>query len=380
MPALETSNAPFSAGHHIGRPGQWGYNARQCRRVADFFVCREAMASDVPPHHSESARCVVVTAPARLHMGFIDLDGSLGRRFGSVGASLNEIATVVAVRPAESLQAQGPDAQRAALYAEKLCAALGVSSRLHIAIRQAIPGHAGLGSGTQLALATAAAVDGLYGLGLSVADMVRLTGRGARSGIGIAAFQQGGFIVDGGRGPDTVIPPVVARLPMPADWRFILAFDESGVGLHGPSETDAFKALPPFPSATSAHLCHLLIMRGLPALVENDIAAFGAVIAELQRTVGDHFAPAQGGRYTSPAVAEAMAWLEAQGAVGMGQSSWGPTGFCLVDGPGRARALLEAAQQHFTGRPGPRLMLASCRNRGADVAVETAAQAAALTA
>lgn len=314
-------------------------------------------------------RRVTVTAPARLHMGFIDLDGSLGRRFGSVGAPLNELATVVMLRAAQQLVAQGPDAERAAVYVEKLCAALGVSSHLHLTVQQAIPGHVGLGSGTQLALATAAAVDSFYGLGLSVADMARLTGRGARSGIGIAAFQQGGFIVDGGRDADTIIPPVVARLPMPDAWRFILVFDEKAVGLHGVSETQAFKDLPPFPAATSAHLCHLLMMRGLPALAEGNLAAFGSVITELQRIVGDHFAPAQGGRYTSQTVATAMAWLEQQGAVGLGQSSWGPTGFCLVDGVEQANALLQAAQQQFAEQSGLRMLVASCRNGGATVAV-----------
>ncbi|MDP3904770.1 MAG: GHMP kinase, partial [Methylococcaceae bacterium] len=36
---------------------------------------------------------VSVTAPASLHMGFIDLSGSLGRHFGSIGVALNEINT-----------------------------------------------------------------------------------------------------------------------------------------------------------------------------------------------------------------------------------------------------------------------------------------------
>lgn len=311
-----------------------------------------------------------MAAPARLHMGFIDLDGSLGRRFGSIGAPLEEIATVVSLQPAPRLLAAGEDAERAAAHVEKLCAALGVPSRLRIQVERAIPGHAGLGSGTQLALACAAAVNHLYGLGLDLADMARLTGRGRRSGIGIAAFQQGGFIVDGGRGPNTAMPPVVARMPMPSHWRFILALDDGCAGLHGPGETAAFQDLPPFPAAAAAHLCHLLLMRGLPALAEGDIAAFGSVICELQQIVGDHFAPAQGGRYTSAAVAEAMAWLAGQGAVGMGQSSWGPTGFCLVEGVAQAQALLQRAQRQFAGRPGLRLMLATCRQRGAEVVVE----------
>lgn len=303
-------------------------------------------------------------------MGFIDLDASLGRRFGSIGAPLEEIATVVSLQSAPRLLAEGEDAERAAAHVEKLCAALGVPSRLHIRVERAIPGHAGLGSGTQLALACAAALNHLYGLGLDMADMARLTGRGRRSGIGIAAFQQGGFIVDGGRGADTLVPPVVARMPMPSQWRFILVFDDGCIGLHGPGETAAFKDLPPFPAAAAAHLCHLLLMRGLPALAEADIAAFGAVISELQQIVGEHFAPAQGGRYTSVAVAEVLAWLGGQGAVGMGQSSWGPTGFCLVDGAAPAQDLLQRAQRQFAGRSGLRLMLASCRQRGAEVAVE----------
>jgi beta-RFAP synthase len=190
--------------------------------------------------------------------------------------------------------------------------------------------------------------------------------RGARSGIGIAVFEQGGLIVDGGRGVNTQTPPVIARLDLPEEWRFLLVLDPLGQGLHGSQEVAAFAALPPFPREDAAQLCHLLLMRALPGLVEHDLQAFGSVISEIQRRVGDHFAPAQGGRYTSTAVAEAMAWLEAQGASAIGQSSWGPTGFCLLENETRALALL----QELTRRDDRlQFRMASPQNCGAEICV-----------
>jgi len=313
---------------------------------------------------------VRVAAPARLHMGFLDLGGSLGRRFGSVGIAVNEIATRLSLMPSDRLAAYGPGSDRAIAAVNKFVSALNRDFEVEIHIQDAIPGHIGLGSGTQLELAVGMGLSRLYGLDLTVRDLAPIVERGARSGIGIAVFEQGGLVVDGGRGEHTVIPPVIARLEFPSDWRFILVFDERDLGLHGKAEIEAFRSLPVFPAAEAAHLCHLLVMKGLPALVERDIRGFGEVIAELQRSVGDHFAPAQGGRFTSADVAEAMAFLEAQGAVGIGQSSWGPTGFCLVDNASRAEALIGAARQRFAGTAGLRFLLASPRNKGADIVLE----------
>src|SRR6185369_13930596 len=42
-----------------------------------------------------SDRRVTVTAPARLHLGFLDLEGGLGRRFGSLGLTLEGVVTRV---------------------------------------------------------------------------------------------------------------------------------------------------------------------------------------------------------------------------------------------------------------------------------------------
>lgn len=318
-------------------------------------------------HIPDHEYLVSVAAPARLHMGFIDLGGSLGRCFGSIGVGVNEISTRLSIALADELRAEGPAAERVAGLARKFAETAGVHCRVAIRVHEAIPEHVGLGSGTQLALAVGVGLARFHGLALGVRDIARSIERGARSGIGIAVFEQGGLIMDGGRGPDTLTPPVIARMDVPADWRFILVFDRRGQGLHGKQEVEAFNALPAFPETETARLCHLLLMRALPALAEGDIKGFGSVITALQSAVGDHFAPVQGGRFTSPSVAEAMAWLERQGAVGIGQSSWGPTGFCLVESPVRADSLIGQAQRLFSGLD---FLAASARNRGAEVLPE----------
>lgn len=312
---------------------------------------------------------VSVIAPARLHMGFIDLSGSLGRHFGSIGVALNEISTSLSVTGAEHLTVTGPAAPRAKKCVSKLCEALHVSDQLNITIETAIPEHVGLGSGTQMSLAIGAALNEFYGLGLTVREIAAVTDRGLRSGIGIGVFEQGGLVVDGGRGEKTVTPPVLAHMDVPDDWRFILVFDQRGQGLHGQQEIQAFKELPPFPENEAARLCYLLLMQGLPAVAENDIIKFGDVITQLQRSVGEHFSSAQGGVFTSPEVAAAMQWLEQQGAVAIGQTSWGPTGFCAIDGLQLAESIADRARQAFAHFDKLSFVVASARNSGGDVFV-----------
>jgi beta-ribofuranosylaminobenzene 5'-phosphate synthase len=302
-------------------------------------------------------------------MGFIDLSGSLGRHFGSIGVALNEISTRLSVTRAEQLAITGPAAQRAEKCMSKLCEALHVPDKLSITIETAIPEHVGLGSGTQMSLAIGAALNEFYGLGLSVREIAAVADRGLRSGIGIGVFEQGGLVVDGGRGEKTITPPVLAHMDVPDEWRFILVFDERGQGLHGQQEIQAFEELPPFPRQEAARLCYLLLMQGLPAVAENDIVSFGDVITQLQRSVGEHFSSAQGGVFTSPEVAAAMQWLERQGAVGIGQTSWGPTGFCAIDGVQLAETIADQARQAFAHFDKLSFVVASARNSGGEVFV-----------
>ncbi len=294
---------------------------------------------------------VRVTAPARLHLGFLDMNGGLGRRFGSLGLTLDGMATTVRARPSDRLRAAGPSADRALKAARAVCDRFRWPACAELTVEEAIPEHVGLGSGTQMGLAVGTALAQLYGRPLPVRKLAAELERGARSGIGIGAFENGGVILDGGRGPGDDPPPIVARLPFPDSWRVLLTLHRDGQGLHGSAEVQAFKALPPFPAERAGHLCRLMVMAALPALIDIDANRFGQAVGELQRTVGDHFAPVQGGRFTSPAVADALSWLEAEGIPGVGQSSWGPTGFAIVGDARRAEALLAEARRRWAGSP-----------------------------
>jgi beta-RFAP synthase len=273
---------------------------------------------------------VSVSVPARLHLGFLDINGSLGRKFGSLGMALSEPQTRLTMRRAGRMRVMGPESERAERYLKKLLETLRDIGDYELEINEAIPAHAGLGSGTQLALAIAAAVRKLKDLHLDPRGDAGMLGRGLRSGIGIGLFYTGGVVLDGGRGSKNTPPPVLASYDFPEDWRILLVLDGQTDGVYGAAEIEAFKDLPEFPETEAANLCRLMLMQTLPALVEQDLPAFGNAIMEMQTKLGDYFAPVQGGRFTSTRVGDIVSQLWQMGAHGCGQSSWGPTGFAFA--------------------------------------------------
>jgi beta-ribofuranosylaminobenzene 5'-phosphate synthase len=293
---------------------------------------------------------VTVVAAARLHLGFLDLNGSLGRKFGGLGLSVSGPRTRLTLRPAARTSVEGAESGRARALLERAAAALARGASHRLEVHETIPAHSGLGSGTQLALAIAAALRRLHNLPRDTSADAALLERGARSGLGAGLFDQGGLVVDGGRGPLTLTPPVIARLPFPQEWRILLIADPSEAGLHGDGERDAFKTLPPFSDEQAGALCRLVLMQALPALAERDIASFGGAITRLQAAIGDYFAPAQRGRrFTSARVEALLNALIPQGATGIGQTSWGPTGFAFVESEAKAQELAEWARRKSEG-------------------------------
>lgn len=326
------------------------------------------------PARTEAQTAVTVRAAGRLHLGFLDPAGTLGRRFGSVGVVVDGFETEVELAPAvaDTLIADGPAAEaelpRAAALLARLRERSGVDAPLLLHLRRVLPGHAGFGSGTQLALAIGRAFARCHRLEISTPALAAWLGRGLRSGIGIAGFDQGGLVVDGGPGADGSPAPVLARLALPDAWRVIVVMDERCSGLSGDAERAAIARLAPLPQAAAADLCHQVLMRVLPGVAGADFGAFAAGVNHLQQRLGEHFAPAQqGSPWTSAAVGRLLAWLHrhAGDEVAVGQSSWGPAGFAFAASAVAAQGLVDAAQHAGVLDPALALRIVGVRNRGA---------------
>jgi beta-ribofuranosylaminobenzene 5'-phosphate synthase len=339
-----------------------------------------------PPSPAEAGQRAALTlhAPGRLHLGFLDPAGTLGRRFGSLGLVIDGFETVVTLSTAgeDRLTADGPDAQaelpRVQAHLQQLRDQTGCTQPLHLHLQRVLPPHAGFGSGTQLALAVGRVFAAWHGLPLATTTLAAWLGRGLRSGVGIAGFDQGGLLLDGGPGAPSRPAPLLARVTLPDAWRVIVVTEPGRSGLSGAAERQALATLAPLTQAQSADICHQVLMRVLPGAADGHFETFAAGLGHVQQVLGEHFAPAQGGlAYTSAAVSHAVQCMAAAAGpdgAATGQSSWGPTGFAIVPSQQQAESLVQTAQAAGALPASLRLHIVRARNHGA-VLHQAAAQA-----
>lgn len=289
---------------------------------------------------------VFVEAAARLHFGVLDLGGSFGRGnagrggrcFGGIGTSAPEPTLLLSARRADTLDVEGDDAQRAASFARCFLGFHGIRGGAQLRVHRALPSHAGLGSGTQLALAVARALAELHGIATDAPALARAVGRTRRSAVGTWTFAGGGLVVEGGRRDGSAQgSPLIARLPFPPAWRVVVAVPDAmgraTPAIHGVEEEAAFADLPSPPEREVERVAALVLLALLPALADADFATFSAALTEIQVITGGWFATVQGGTFAPGASADLVRrmteWLG--DAVGVGQSSWGPTVYGVVE-------------------------------------------------
>ena len=268
-------------------------------------------------------KATVITG-SRLHFGLFAAESRISRSFGGLGLMVEAPALEVSVQHADTWSARGPLAERALSYARRFAEETPCS--IHV---ETIAGaHTGLGVGTQLGLAVAKALATIGGCQETGAvQLAQRVGRGARSAIGVHGFDLGGFLVDGGKGPETCIAPLIARHPFPDDWRILLC-NPGGMGVSGEAERRAFDHVQATDKQTEK-LCALALRDVLPALLDRDLDTFGEALHEFNRLAGEIFSAHQEGSYASKRVADLVSFIREQGVKCVGQSSWGPTVFAI---------------------------------------------------
>jgi hypothetical protein len=129
--------------------------------------------------------------------------------------------------------------------------------------------------------------------------------------------------------------------------------------------------MPPPPERDAERVAHLVLMALLPAVADGDLATFGAALSAIQAINGRWFAPVQGGTFAPGPSEELVRNMADWGASGVGQSSWGPAVYGIVDGerrprPCRAGAGFWARRAPGLRRPVPRRERASAARSNDD--------------
>jgi beta-ribofuranosylaminobenzene 5'-phosphate synthase len=315
---------------------------------------------------------VIIRTGCRLHFTLIDMNAELGRVDGGVGVGLKSPGWTVEVSRDRQWAVDG--AIRSLIGPLKKT--LGLRSPLQVKVGGGIPGHVGLGSKTQLALALAsglAAFDSKASK-LSVRELARIVGRGGTSGIGVTTFEKGGLILDGGhsygekggffpsRYSKVGTPPVLARFEVPSSWYFVVGIPKGRL-IEGKDEAEAFKENTPVTGKDVGAVTRTIIMNMLPAVVEDDIEAFGKAVGRLQ-TMG--FKRAEN-RLQVPEVRLLQRKMVDLGASGAGLSSFGPACFCIMRGKKAANEMVSELLRFMRKNIGGTAFASQAMNTGARI-------------
>jgi beta-RFAP synthase len=317
---------------------------------------------------------ILVTAPSRLHFGLLSFGNPDVRQFGGVGVMIDRPGLTLRLQAAETFETAGPMQDRlrdAAL--QWLDSSNEVKElRCKVELTSAPRLHAGLGVGTQLALAVATGLNAFHRLATPAAeDLATSVGRGLRSAVGTYGFVAGGLIAERGKLHAETISPLLERVPLPSQWRFVLVSPPGSVGLSGTREQIAFEKLPPVPLAVTERLTSIMCDRILPAAKTANFSEFSNAVFDFGFLAGSCFESVQGSAYNGTTLEKLVKRIRAIGVRGVGQSSWGPTIYSICESESSAIALAD----HLRAKGWCNecdLLMASPDNQGARVSIDAA--------
>lgn len=326
---------------------------------------------------------MIIKTPSRLHITLIDMNGAYGRIDGGVGITIENPQLILEVEPltTDKIEVKFTEAETLSYlkknYIKRIKSAairmkqfLDIDYGFKFTVKKIYLSHAGLGSGTQLSLAVGKTISKFDNQKLDASKIAKIVGRGGTSGIGVRAFDSGGFIVDGGHSmvqksdflPSAASsaspPPVIAHHDFPEDWKIVLAIPKIDDRVSGLKEVNIFQEYCPIPLKEVERLSHLILMKMMPSVVENDLDSFGFAVNHIQKL---GFKKVEL-KLQNPIIKEIMEGIINAGAAGVGMSSFGPTIYAVTDT--NHRDILKAAEESMR-TIGGKVILTNAQNRGA---------------
>ncbi len=291
-----------------------------------------------------------IYSPARLHIGFLDLDNLSSRQFGSIGLTISNFFFKIKIEKSRKTKINCKNFFTKSKIKEviKIIAKEKKIGNFTINVFQEIPLHNGLGSGTQLALSIGYLISKLFKLNTSVEELAYILNRGLRSGIGIQSFKKGGFNIDVGKLKNSKRMPLsLMNLKWPVGWKILLVLDSNIVGVHGEKEVQEFKQLKVDTSLTSDLNCKSLLMNIIPGIIENNFEEFAKGLRNIQDNMSKIFY-GNNRKFASTNLEKIFTKIEKKKVLSFGQSSWGPTGFIFLKNSKKRNELLKYLETYIS--------------------------------
>jgi len=326
----------------------------------------------------------MIETPSRLHVTLIDLNGAYGRIDGGVGITIEKPRLILKADPTSdetyiifedphlSKSLMDDYRNKIVIASQKMMEYLDIEDSFIFNVKEAFPPHSGLGSGTQLSLAVGKMISMIYDHEIPAFQIAKIVGRGGTSGIGVASFDYGGFIVDGGHRslekPDFLPssasnaspPPLIARYDFPDDWNIILAIPDIDTRVSGSNEVDIFQKYCPIPIEDVEKLSHILLMKMMPSVLEADLDSFGFSINSIQNLGFKKIEL----KLQKPIINKLIENMRIAGASGVGMSSFGPTIYAVTD---TYKKDISKSAQKTMEETGGRVVITKARNDGFNV-------------
>jgi beta-RFAP synthase len=306
----------------------------------------DSPADSATPEIGPHQHSVRISTGSRLHFGLLDT----AEPFGGVGVMLDRPATEVIASPSDRFICDDRSAPRIGAIAERIAKHSQLPGLPHcrVTVTRRAAAHCGLGSGTQLALATAEAICCFLGIAIEpVVLATRIAGRGQRSAVGVHGYFSGGLIYETAQ-KRCELNPLRERIELPAHWCVGLFQPARQVqSISGEFEHEQFANLSPAGAETRSALQRTVTRDILPAARQGDFAAFTASVHKYNQESGKLFESVQGGPYNGAAVSEVIDRMVRHGAQGVGQSSWGPGVFAWFDSMTKAETFASCLPNGF---------------------------------